>query len=249
MPSPFNPSDPFSLATLSGIRTAPGWPPIPPSQAGLLHTFQAGPVQVFALLLPPDPAPWIAQLQPLATPSRRERAARFHFPADTLRCLAAEALLRHALQEVHGLDANTLALQTGPHGKPSLADHPAIHFNLSHSGSCVLCALHDQPLGIDVEAENPRHVLPAQSILSPEEFRQYGALPPEAARTFFFRYWTLKESLLKALGTGLSLNPAALALTFHPAPITASHAGTPLAGWFLQELPMPEGLKASLCHR
>ncbi len=62
-------------------------------------------------------------------------------------------------------------------------------------------------------------------------------LPPLAAPVFFYRLWTLKESLLKAMGTG---DPRRITVRFEGPGSTAP--------WRLLELEMPEGTVASACH-
>jgi phosphopantetheinyl transferase len=237
---------PFDLRTLPGLEPVLAWPPAPPPRP-CLHGFPAGPVAVQVLVLPPDPEPWIALLEPAASDDRRARSARFRFRADALRCLAAEALLRHALAELHGLPAAAIALETSPEGKPRLAGRPDIHFNLSHSGPWILCAVNEGPVGIDVEEVRPRDPLPAESVMTPEELRHFQGLPPLAAREFFYRLWTLKESLLKAMGTGLGLDPRGIRLDFSGPGITAAHATRPAAHWRLLELPLPGAAKAAIC--
>lgn len=241
-----NPEHPFSLWSLPGILPATSWPPHKPL-APCLHAFQSGPVRVHALLLPGDPEPWIARLDPHASEGRRLRARRYHRRADALRCLGAEALLRHALLETHGLASWAIALRTGLHGKPRLAGHPLIQFNLSHAGPWILCVLHDHPVGVDVEEED--RAMPANSALSREELARYRSLAPGPARDYFFRVWTLKESLMKALGLGLALDPAGLTLDFGADGISARCGETPLERWKLLELPMPRGVKAACCFR
>ncbi len=70
------------------------------------------------------------------------------------------------------MPAPTIACETSREGKPRLSGHPSIHFNLSHSGPWVLCAVHGGPVGIDVEEVRSPCVLPAESIMAPEELRQ-----------------------------------------------------------------------------
>jgi len=188
-------------------------------------------------------------LEPFASGARRERAARFHFPADALRCLAAEALLGHALHEAHGLDIGTLACRAGGNGKPRFQNLPAVHFNLTHSGRWVMCALHNRPIGIDVEEEKTGAALPAENIMCHEEYRYFQSLALPAAREFFYRLWTLKESFVKALGTGLRLDPRELRIHFEDPIITAGIGSRRLPRWPLRELAMPAGAKASLCCR
>jgi 4'-phosphopantetheinyl transferase len=167
---------------------------------------------------------------------------------DALRCLAAEALLRHALGERHGLGAGQWEVAIGPHGKPFLTGQPGIHFNLSHAGPWVACAVHDAPVGIDVEAAQAMDPLPAASIMAAGELSHFRQLPAQAGQDYFYRLWTLKESLVKALGVGLSLDPRSITLRLEPQPITASHASLALGGLTLRELPLPEGHRAALCY-
>ena len=42
-------------------------------------------------------------------------------------------------------------LEAGERGKPWFPSCPQNHFNLSHSGSFALCALSDQPVGVDIQ--------------------------------------------------------------------------------------------------
>lgn len=39
----------------------------------------------------------------------------------------------------------------GKYGKPFLLNSPHIHYNVSHTGDYVFCALADEPVRIDVE--------------------------------------------------------------------------------------------------
>lgn len=80
--------------------------------------------------------------------------------------------------------------------------------SISHSGRMVLCAAgRVAQLGVDVEEVRARSDWQglAARVLHPEE-RERLALLPEALRwEGFYRAWTRKEALAKALGSGLAL--------------------------------------------
>lgn len=109
---------------------------------------------------------------------------------------------------VHGLLEEVLVtdwgvvspkLETGPYGKPFLTAGP--HFSLSHSHGAVAAAVSDRPVGADLERIRAfPEKLPGR-VLSPGEQKWFTARG-ELKRDFF-TLWTLKESFLKYLGTGL----------------------------------------------
>jgi len=186
---------------------------------------------------------------PHASLERLTRAKQFRRQGDVLRCLGAEALLRHALAEVFGMTDEAMFMESGRWGKPRLAGNPGIHFNLSHSGPWVLCAVHNMPVGIDVEEVRSWERLPVEALMSPEELGRFVTLPPLKARDFFFRLWTLKESLLKAMGLGFGLDPRSIHLDLDGAGVTVFSTAGGQAYWRPLELGMPEGAKAAVSFR
>ena len=137
-----------------------------------------------------------------ATPQRQAKADRLRFEKDKRLCLAAEGLLRLALKE-NGLQQYNLLTQEG--GKPYLEGNP-LYFNLSHSGSYVLCAVSSAPVGCDIEIAATPNLRMAQRFFCPEETQwiQNGQSSTLQADRFY-RLWTLKESYVKAIGQGLQL--------------------------------------------
>lgn len=113
-------------------------------------------------------------------------------------------LLRKALEGRFGLvleDEEALSFAVGPHGKPYLKEFPEIEFNISHCSGLAVCAVGDCPLGVDIEKERRyREALPSQA-LSESELRFLTVEEPE----ILFRFWTLKESYVKAVGCGITI--------------------------------------------
>ena len=44
-----------------------------------------------------------------------------------------------------------LKFEKNQYGKPYLSEHPDFYFNISHSGEYVLCAIDNNPIGVDIE--------------------------------------------------------------------------------------------------
>lgn len=68
--------------------------------------------------------------------------------------LCACALLCRALHELYGLE-DLPQLSCGEHGKPYFASHPDVHFSLSHTRGAALLAVHNEPIGADIECLRP----------------------------------------------------------------------------------------------
>ena len=86
-----------------------------------------------------------------------------------------------------------------------------INFNVSHSGNHGLIALAPEGrLGVDVEECTPHRNLDTliETVFTPDEQAELALIEGEERPRAFFRLWTVKEALVKAEGTGLSLDPS-----------------------------------------
>ncbi|HZB57101.1 MAG TPA: 4'-phosphopantetheinyl transferase superfamily protein [Reyranella sp.] len=145
--------------------------------------------------------------QALLSDDERARQRSFVSPELRRRFGAARAGLRTLLGRHLDLDPRRLAFSTNDFGKPRLAGDGQIHFNLSHCEERAVLAISDTAeVGIDLERERPiEHVDLAKRYFHPNEVTAITASPDEAEqRRAFFLVWTLKEAVVKALGTGLS---------------------------------------------
>jgi 4'-phosphopantetheinyl transferase len=190
---------------------------------------------VMARLDPPQDA--VRALSAHLSAPEQARAARFRFARDRRRFTVARARLRELLAERLGALPGSIDFAYGAHGKPALAGRLASsgwHFNLSRRDDLALYAFsRGGEVGVDVEAV---HALPeadelAARAFSPEENASYLKASADQRSLAFFRCWTRKEALAKALGVGLSVE------------------AEPPRGWRLESfLPLP-GFIAALAHR
>lgn len=105
---------------------------------------------------------------------------------------ASRKLLKEAAQREYSLDIADYAEKKSDSGKPYLEGVP-FSFNLSHSGECIVCALSDSDVGVDVEAIKP---------ISEGVMRRFvGEFALSDAENT--RLWTRYEALGKFLGTGI----------------------------------------------
>ena len=133
---------------------------------------------------------------------RIQKVERLKPPQKKAQSIGAELLLRRAVSEITGENKNVL-WDTDKNGKLYLPDHPEIYVNLSHSGDFAVCAVHDAPVGVDIQCFHDFDIALVDRFYSAEE-REY-VLSSDDKTNAFYTVWTKKESLLKAAGTGLTV--------------------------------------------
>ena len=134
---------------------------------------------------------------------RREIAMRFKHDLGRRTCIAAYLLLCQALREEYGISEKPV-FEYGEHGKPSIAGHPDIHFNLSHCREAAACYVSRRPVGIDIEAV--RQVSPSLVSYTMNDEEQQLIAGSQQPDVEFMRLWTRKEALLKMTGHGIDNN-------------------------------------------
>ena len=134
---------------------------------------------------------------------RREQALRFTHEQGRRECCAAYLLLREALHAEYGITEPPLFTYS-EHGKPALADHPEIFFNLSHCREAAICVVSNSPVGVDIERIRPlKDSLVSHTMNEQEQVLIAQASRPDIA---FIQLWTRKEAILKLTGEGIHNN-------------------------------------------
>lgn len=145
----------------------------------------------------------------------RDELARWHryrHPRPQRQFVLCRAVLRHLLCERLGCANNDLRFVDLEHGKPgALVRNKPVResFNVSHGGNHGLVAVAPRGrLGVDVEERHLRHDPDGhvRKVFAPHEQEALAAARGVDKTRMFFRLWTLKEALIKALGTGFSLD-------------------------------------------
>ncbi|MEG1882970.1 MAG: 4'-phosphopantetheinyl transferase superfamily protein [Clostridia bacterium] len=131
---------------------------------------------------------------------RLQRVLQFGNTDSGLRCLAAGLLLRH----VFGKTENT-QFRLNLRGKPYRIDGQP--FNLTHTGDYTVLATADATVGVDLERIRPLDFTRvANRYFHPGEVHYL--MQSEKTAETFFTLWTLKESYLKAEGSGFAKSPS-----------------------------------------
>lgn len=150
----------------------------------------------------------------LFSPQRLEAVAR-RIPAERRRSAAGQWLLFRLLQEYAPQIVFPPRFAYGWQEKPSLADAPELHFNLSHSGDWAACVLSSAEAGIDIQQERPlRSTLVRKFSLSEQSYLK--TLPEREKAQKIIDIWCLKEAYCKCTGDGLRTPLSATSFTLDP---------------------------------
>lgn len=111
--------------------------------------------------------------------------------------------LRRRAREALAYSADLSGVRLGPlekndQGAPLPSN--GVHWTLTHKERYVAAVTAPHPIGIDIEMMRPFNPALHQRLADDTEW----ALAPEVTQALFFRYWTAKEAVLKAVGQGLA---------------------------------------------
>lgn len=169
----------------------------------------------------------------LLSAAERDRWERFRLEADRRRFVAGRAMVRLLAAAHSRQPPERVPLAYGPLGKPALAvagSPVPFHFNLSHSGNCVLLAVHrTREVGVDVEQVRPDQDWDdvARRFFPADEYGQWAASTVAERVALFFKLWTRREAGLKALGVGIGQPDQAVNnLTYFELELPAGYAGS-----------------------
>ena len=111
---------------------------------------------------------------------------------EDIKCVSVTEVLAE-LSQKETLKIHQFALAKTKQGKPYFAEQPDIHFNLSHSGDYVACAMADREIGVDI-----------QKWKEPVKESLVKRVLQETEEGFFFDIWAAKEAYCKCIGKGLA---------------------------------------------
>ncbi len=149
-----------------------------------------------------------SSLANLLTLDEKNRAKRYRFQRDTFQYIFQSAVLRLLLADFLNCNPLQIDIRKRNDGKPFLEDNGKlnIHFNISHSGEFTVFAFNQfNEIGIDIEKiENiPDIIEIVDRYFTNREKLSIHSCTINERLTLFYKFWTRKEAVLKALGVGL----------------------------------------------
>ena len=136
--------------------------------------------------------------------NKQQQINRMKIKTDKDMSLTGYWLAKLAIKKVFGISIADIDFAVEESGKPYIIGYPDVHFNISHSGHIVVCAVCDKPVGVDIQLMKSRSFdRLAKRAFTDKEQKLFFSLPPDKRREQFFSTWTAKESYIKYLGTGV----------------------------------------------
>lgn len=138
------------------------------------------------------------------------RMRAFVHESDRQRYGICHSLLRLQLCQLTGIPARDITFGRGEYGKPFVSNMGLkdLQFNISHSAKHMLYGFcWNQQIGVDVE-EIKQDFACEEIVLrffSGPEINEYYDQPLYKRQEYFYSIWCRKESVIKALGVGLSM--------------------------------------------
>ncbi|MFF9765947.1 4'-phosphopantetheinyl transferase family protein [Streptomyces sp. NPDC053086] len=179
--------------------------------------------------------------------SLEQRARRYRRARATARMVG-----RHLVAEHTSCPPDRQVWERDSRGRPLLVDPGGLHVSLSHAEAVVAAALSwDAPVGVDVERLRPpadRGAL-ARAALSEAEQRAVDELPEPLRDAQLLRFWTRKEAVAKALGTGLATNLRGIVTTAHGAVVSLPRECGDVSAWSLTDLAVRDDVIACVTVR
>lgn len=138
------------------------------------------------------------------------RAAQFRFAVHRERFLGARFALRYILSLYLNVAPESIQFNKSSHGKPYIESPKTnVQFNISHADEFAVFAITlDHAIGVDIEKMRDRASQDiAARFFTYEENAALKRAPRDAKLATFYRLWSRKEAIIKALGKGISSLP------------------------------------------
>ncbi len=143
---------------------------------------------------------------------RKEKIDKFKPQASKRLSLGAGIVLDRALSDI---GITEYEIEYGINEKPYLKGRGDVFFNISHSGKYAVCVISDMEIGVDIQEEKTFSEALVKHVFTPDEiaYVKRNVLDQKGADNLYTKMWTIKESVMKYFGIGLSMNPQKILIT------------------------------------
>ncbi len=158
----------------------------------------------------------------------QEKIKKFVRWQDAQLSLLGRLLLEYGLKRIDERpDINEIRFNAN--AKPYFA-FDGLYFNISHSGNITICAISDQcEIGVDIELIKEIQIDHYKEQMTQNEWKSISN--SKDTNFAFFDYWTQKEAVLKAHGSGMNISLKSFEIKKHSTRIINDD-------FYLKEIPL-----------
>lgn len=178
----------------------------------------------------------------------KRRINRCQLQDERKRKLLGQMLIRYIILNKFKVTNDNIDFYSNDYGKPYLKGNKNFHFNVSHSGDWVICAVNNKPIGVDVEQIKQINIRMFQPFFSPEEYKSLSFEKKGALRRFY-ELWTYKESFIKCIGLGLSIPLDSFTIRFTDRIQVLNKAGDILSRFHFYQYDIDSNYKLAICSQ
>lgn len=187
---------------------------------------------------------------------KQDKLARFKKKQDMFSSLVADGLARRACAKALSCKVEEIQWEYNEFSKPSIRGKRSCFFNVSHSGTWVVCVVDYEEVGIDIEEIREIDMDIARKYFTRQEAAYIlGGADTLAQTERFYEIWTFKESYIKAIGKGLSILLGSFETNVSPAieggeiKAKAFSYDTPDQVWYLKQYSWDLSYKLAVCSK
>lgn len=130
---------------------------------------------------------------------RKEKILRYIKHEDRVLSVVSYALFKYATH-LMGLSWSENDIETNQYGKPFIRGN-RFYFNISHTANAVACAIELTDIGVDIQEKIVEYDGLIERVCTTYEMKRI--LCSKCPEQQFTKFWTLKESFVKCIGTGI----------------------------------------------
>ncbi|MCQ2609180.1 MAG: 4'-phosphopantetheinyl transferase superfamily protein [Lachnospiraceae bacterium] len=140
---------------------------------------------------------------------RQEATKKFAVNEPKKLSLLASILYERMMREIGVYeDIKNIKVSYNQYGKPFIEEekYKDIKFNISHTKDKVILSVSDEEVGCDIEKIRDLDINIAKRFFTENEYRYiYDIKNIDIQKAVFYKIWTMKESIAKYIGKGLSM--------------------------------------------
>ena len=165
----------------------------------------------------------------LLTDPEKERATRFRHEGAKTQFVIGHGIIHLLLKQYLDTDYEGISFEESEHHKPFIRLQDGtrpLEYNLSHCEDYLAIAIGSKSQGIDIEKHRYLKDLAgiSRQVFTEKEIEiVFSSTDQDHQVEAFFKFWTCKEAVLKANGTGFMKDPKSLEIELNPSDTPAHH--------------------------